>query len=452
MYGDKIAIIGNDISAFMFGISALKEGYDVKMYDYNKGYMDFSSSAFYFPLGEKGSLIRNELDKIMKVEETDVEYFFNYQNTVYMDKDLEVFRKKLLSYSVSDKEKINDFCDAILLSKKTTLYYEKPLQNLSFIGKIMFDRVNKNKNKILKKYNTMSIREYAEAFHSECIKGLICGIMDSRCAMGELFIFLGALYNNTLKYFDVNKYYKALYNEYISLGGKIHYKFDKVSITTSKFKAHDLKYFEDQKEKPAYIVSATDPYFTLEVLLNKYVKDPVLKYGYQSYPVESSLQLFFNCDKQFLPSVFLAEVKNLNVACKPLRDVKFYLNGNVIKCVINQIGTEWDYWSILSTDQAVYKAEIKRIASEINQIIEKYLQVKCRLDTFLTPIDTVGGYKGGVASLMKVPNSVITIKSPIIQGLNNVFLLKWSEGEGLDLLTYLMNTKQILEKMKEGKK
>lgn len=239
-------------------------------------------------------------------------------------------------------------------------------------------------------------------------------------------------------------------NRFLEMGGELILNADvrKINIEMCDVKSVTLR---NGSVIPCdHLVSAIDPNYTLDVLLDKqYLFAPIQKRknDYFKYPTISSILVTYEVEDMKLYASNSFPVEPFLVAGKqvdymgirsysydPLTFVKD--NKTVCHTLIDQFDSDYFYWKKLYQDKAAYRQEKNRIANEVVARIEKqYPEYKGKinvLDVF-TPM-TLKRYtnvtRGAYMGLFTEKQPRLTTDGRI-SGINNLFLAsQWLESPG----------------------
>jgi len=299
----KIVIIGAGISGLSAGIYALKNGYDVTIYEmhylpggmctaWRRGGYTFEGCMHF--LGCGGASPAFFLTSIWK--ELGVlpnKKFIHYEisntlkdssgRTLHFYTDINKLEEELLRVSPSDAQEIKKFCK---IAKQIIWFTRETGRNpFLFIGKMVGII---HGIPFLKKFAEISIGEYASRFKDPLIRYALTTFLaspDISCV--QVFFFQAMLHIKALGYPEGSSLLLARTIEQIFLGlnGRIKYRKKIRRIIVKDNRATGIELTDGTVEYADIIISAADGHATLfEMLEDKYTT-PALRERYATQPL-----------------------------------------------------------------------------------------------------------------------------------------------------------------------
>ena len=207
----KIIIIGAGIAGLTAGIFAQQNGFESIIYEkhflsggectgWNREGFHIDGCIHWLLGTKKGTEIYDlwknigGLGENIKVYNSDIIVQVEYQNQeIILYRNIEKFKKELLSISPEDNEKIDEMCFYIKRFFGFEPPIEKPFDMMNLKELIKMGIKMKDIGKLMKKLNKISIKEYVEGFKNSGIKLALTSFVHDYYSASILFFSLAAL-------------------------------------------------------------------------------------------------------------------------------------------------------------------------------------------------------------------------------------------------------------------
>ena len=464
-----VIVIGAGVSGMTAGIYLLKHGYKVILLEknpsvgglctgwYRKGrYID---GCIHWLSGTKENHLCYDIWKTIGAfsSQDDLIYIdtwgsFTYEGkTVRFLRDYKKAEQEWLEIAPEDSKEIKRFFRMVKAFTEVYLPVDRPASMLP-LNDLMHLVASVLIHPSYLTTMKMNLDQYAMRFKNPAIRW---AMQHSQPGPGNLFcmIFSYATVagnSGAVPIGGSKPFVERIKNRYLDLGGELILNADvrKINIEMCNVVSVTLK---NGTTIPCdRLVSAIDPNYTLDVLLNnQYILKPIQKRkkDYIKYPTISSVLVTYEVEDMKLYAANSFPVEPFMVAGKPIDymgirsysyDPLTFVKDNKTVChtLIDQFDGDYAYWERLYQDKVAYRLEKERIANEvIKRIVKQYPEYEGKiniLDVF-TPV-TLNRYtnvtRGAYMGLFTENQNRLTIDGRIA-GINNLFLAsQWLEGPG----------------------
>ncbi len=465
-----VIVIGAGLSGLSCGIYLLNNGFDVTLLEKNPSVGGLCTGWY-----RQGRYIDGCIHWLTGTKENDSCYhiwqdlgaFSSQEDLVYLDtwgdfiyegktisfyRDYEKAEQQWLEVAPEDKKEIKKFFRMVRAFTKVSLPMHKPTSMLS-LGEMMKVAWMIIKHPSFLTTMLVNTDKYALRFKNPTLR---FAMKNAQPGYGNLFSLLfsyATIANNSgaVPIGGSKAFVERIKNRFLSLNGRLIVNANVQTINTHNGFASGVTLSTGQTIKGDYVVSTTEPNYTLDVLLNKQYKVPAIqkrKNDYRKYPTISSLMVTYEiADLGDLPTIVNFPVEPLIVGNQKVDfidirnfsyDAQYYVHNNKTTCntLFHQFDEDYIYWKQLSKDKKAYQKEKERIARELVERIEtQFPQYKGKitiLDVF-TPV-TLERYTNAMrgAYMSQFTSSQPRLSSSgIIPHLHNVYLAsQWLESPG----------------------
>lgn len=423
----SMAIIGGGISGLMSGILALKENFEVTIFEKNKTLggafkesLDLGYANNYILIGSAYDKVRKNLNDVMDFsfifpKDTSYIYMYKGNNTIHFYKNMNLFKNDLIEISPFDLDIIEDLISGIISASKLDYSFS---QSKKFI---FLDKDSRQTNSFFNKYGKKTILEYCESFKNEDIKKALCNFVDSKNSICLLMLIYGLFISNRLTMVNnPSLILDNLINEFIKNGGKVRFNSEVRRILNKRDGVSIVYGNDDIEEKFDKCMHASDWYNLYENLINKKYQSQMTKM-YVNKCLDSKLLSSFVCTYSIFNSDELNEFRDIaylsfrsnkkfRVGCKNNDEFKIFVKEDRLTISFNQCDDDYEFFKLIHKDKQIYKKEIKRITSDIEEMLMNQLGIKkLNLEKVLTPIDFEKNFnhrKGGVNGVVLSPDTI----------------------------------------------
>lgn len=423
-----IVIIGGGLSGLYTGIMLLLKGYNVTIIEKNNdlgGKLLYYNQYYSYIINNEKLFLKllNDINIVtygdLFTNITSIVVIVNNKKIIIPSK-LEHFLLLLTSYSYNDNDKIKQF---MMLIKQI------------------------NKGNINKKYQSLSINDYALTFNSEGIRSILNNILPSNYSLLSLLNYLNNYFNNDLKVLNINLI-SILKEKYINLNGKLLLGKSVKNINTIKKNYVESIILDDLSLiKSDYFISTIDPYYLYTHILNNqyYDRKFSLRYeNYNIYPIDSKIIISFTINKPFIYDIININFKQLKINTTSLSTISFFksINKDIIYCQILQNNNDYEMYKIIHNNKKMMSDNNKKILDIVmNEFKKHFPDYTITFNNILTPIDInlcFNSFKGALKGFIPSTNNIITNEEII--GLNNIFnCSSWLSSTGGIINTMLVS-------------
>ena len=368
-------------------------------------------------------------------------------------RDLEKMRQELLSIAPEDKKEINNLIKLIKKFQAIELPSKLPQEQMGFGQnmKLLF--------KMLKaipafaKYKKLTLEEYAKRSKSPIIHQIIYNYVPKQFYVISAF-YMYAMFsmgNADLPRGGSDAITNRMRDKYLSLGGKISVKKKALNTEINDKKITKINFADGTSVEPEYVIIATDLKVAFNIIGHNYMDDKLKKAfnNTTTHPVFSNITIYFavDCPTDDIPTMEIFNCEPYKVVDRKHNVVivnnyadqpNFAPEGKgIIQILMVQHDEEYQYWEDLYKDPEAYKAEKLRIASEIQQRLEKHYpqyQGKLSLLEVCTPKSFnryLGSYKGSYMGFIQTPYAPKLVHHGNVDGIDNLCLAgQWLQTPG----------------------
>ncbi len=399
---EKIVVIGGGISGLSASIEALKQGFDVSLFEKNPslGGLCFSffrknyyiDGCLHWLTGTKEGTYLNNIWKELDVLRDDVsliqlESLVSYKNKFHLYRDFSKSEEEWVKSAPEDAIEIHHFfkmCRRFSLLQLASL--NRPYELLD--ADSVYSMVQKKYPKLLPYIDELRIsrKEYASKFKNEDLRFFI---ENAQVSFNDLFCLLFVYTKFVQDDVDIPvggsfKMIERMKNLFLSLGGKLHLNEAVEEILVQDDTIYGIKTRKNIYECD-YIIASLDPIYTLKELLKNKYHYPKIEEAFldkKNYPLPSAFQMTFLLDENLdiFDASNVIKTKSIRIGknsynASLLRNYSydkehFSKNGKTIYHIFfNQNEDDYLYWK--SLDKENYLKEKERIASEIKDELFK---------------------------------------------------------------------------------
>ena len=289
MMKKKVVIIGAGVSGMTAGIYALQYGFDVEIIERNLSvgglctgwqrrgtYID--GCIHWLTESDRGALsgLWREIGALD--EQTEVFHYDIYSQAKIGDKvvnfytDPEKLLEELLAHSESeaDKEWMRKYVKAVKVCKHNAITVHKPYHQWNVIDIIKLLCKVGPALPTMKKYSTLSIRDFVAQLKSESLKHAFTHslVPDEFSLFSLMSTYAGLACRNSGTPIGGSKaFVERIKAKYLSLGGKLTLRTDVDEIVIDGNKATGVKLTDGSVVSADYVIPACDVHFTMKKLL-----------------------------------------------------------------------------------------------------------------------------------------------------------------------------------------
>jgi len=469
----KIIVIGGGISGLIAGIYALKEGFDVEIFESHKetGGMCAQwkrngidcTSAVHWMMGAKTGSDLNEIWKTTgAIENNTVLFTLDYMSACidkdsycYLYADIEKLEIELLRISPQDIDAIKELISEIKIYQKLPIPACKPMELMTPMEKaISFAPYIKAEKKT--SLNNISVAQYAERFQSPIIRSLLLSVVpDSKLSANMLMIWLASNCNGDTA-FPLNGFFamaKRMEQKFFSAGGKIHTNTPVKKIVVKDGIATGVVLADGSEVYANYIVSSVSPDVLLEKLLENKISDTYFEKRLASQsrfftPALTQINLNIRAKMNLYPHTLVVEPKyplfihNTKVKYLKINHFAFSpycCNEEKIQVQVVLQEQEFEYWKNLKTksENEYNQAKLNLAMQVIREIETVYPETKGKTElldvaTPLTLQHYCHSYRGSYLSFCATSDFMQRENHEgIICGVKNIYLAgQWVFPDG----------------------
>ena len=468
-----IAIIGGGISGLSAGIYALKNGYDVTIYEmqpyvggfctgwYRQGrYVD---GCLHWLTGTKEGTQLNRMWKDVGAFESQNDIIYNdsfgsFEHdgvVVTFYRDIEKAQKEWIEISKEDEKEIKHFFKMVrdFNSIEEPLHFAINMMPLKDIIKFGLDCL-----KIWPSYlKTMKLScdEYAKKFKHPALQFAMKTVQPGDGNLFSMIYSYATITNNNggIPKGGSKALAERIKNKYLNLGGKLKLctKVRRVIIEKNVCKGIELE--SGEKIYSDYVISALDAKYAYYHLLDsKYLtkKFNNMIVNFKDNPCPSCCLVSLEVEDMIdIPSPFSFEVDPFDVGASIIKhltvrsyayDPDTYVKGNktIVNLLIDQYGDDYNAWEkSYNFNKEAYKLEKEHLAIEVvNRIVKRFpeLNGKIKVLDVATPV-TMSRYtnatKGAYMSFLFTKRSPMNVEKGYITGLKNFYVAgQWVQAPG----------------------
>ncbi|PKM85286.1 MAG: NAD(P)/FAD-dependent oxidoreductase [Firmicutes bacterium HGW-Firmicutes-11] len=403
----KIVIIGGGVAGLSAGIFAQKNGFDSVILEKHhtlggectgwerQGY--HIDGCIHWLVGTKeGTPLRDLWNTVGALDGVDIyhpESFMAVEHediTVHFYRDIERLKSSWLEISPEDKEIIEEFCKDIMQLHSFSMPAGKPMDMMNILEKIKCMLSMKDAGMIIKKYDKVTFKEFANRFKHPALKMAIYSFMpEGEYSVSSIIFALGTFTGeqSSIPVGGSKAMAQRMVERYISLGGTVESSCEVVDLeikgdTVQKVRCMNGKSFESD-----FFVAACDANAVYERLLKGQYPDSEFEKRFSNsdvYPLASNIYVGIGYEgtMEDIPRTLKFPVESVDIKQnkRPIEHLQmthyayepdFAPQGHtVITFAINQFQDELEAWEALYKDKEAYKKEKKRIGEAVIKAME----------------------------------------------------------------------------------
>lgn len=381
----SIVIIGGGISGLCAGINCLKNGHNVQIIEKNNyyggkcGHSKELSILDNYPkrivCDEKMNTLFTELGINIKYNNQENFYVYKYDNaSLVIKNDFDSLTSELLKNSIGDEKAIMEFLNILKIGQKHYINYQKPKDFLNILEYSKYKKAYSANEKIVKKYQKISIKEYFKRFNSAIIKNAFCSLLPANTSMSGLIFYLGRILNGEIKVVESN-IIDQLYQKYNCLGGKYLFNKNAKKLLLNKYNRIESVVLSDGNIVHGdYFISCIDPLATYNNLLEKKYKDRKLFLKLDNpldYYLNRKIIIGFKINTVLPMNDFVIQTEEFGFNTQRFNYLYFKTNQQFLYCEFYQNQNDYDYLNILLKKEKNIKKIIGDMISKIETEIKK---------------------------------------------------------------------------------
>lgn len=456
----RIIIIGAGISGLTAGIYALDNNFEVQIFEkhfiaggqctgWDRQNLFIDGCAHWIvgtnptdPLNKVWKHI-GAFDENTKIHPT--EYFKKFDvngEIVTLYADLEKLENELLRVSSEDKRLIKSFIRGIKTYRKIKIPLRKPIDHMNLFELTAYGISMLPVVPYLLNYMHISSYDYAEKFKSPILKEVFHRLIEGEYNVHSLFYIMQALSKDDAGMVEGGSRLLAnnVKNTFLSKGGILHLskEVDHILIENNIAKGVVLK--NGDIINADYVVSSTDAYHTMNVLLQGKYEDKYYDDRFkdlENNPLQQCLQLSYKVSKDMNPYP-----KMMNIKINPIKIVDLTIDDISIRnhafdkvlypkdCVLTVLmkvnDSVYDYFK--SLDRKTYLSVKQEIGNKIKNEIQKYYHIDDKdislidVTTPLTYERYTNAYKGSYMSFITTKKVKGLMRKGVVKKLKNFVL------------------------------
>ena len=487
---EKIIVIGGGIAGLSAGIYALKEGFEVEIYEKNpmpggecmgwnrKGY--HIDNCIHWLTGTDPNTKLWEVWKTCGAIDENTEYADEQKfYTSILDgkratlwHDLEKTKKELIALAPEDEEEITKFIQHVEYAKTCVIPSDKPLDMMGIKDYIEMGKEMADMPKVMKEYGKISCVDLAKRFKSPVLQKLMGDYLPADYTAYSLLVSYATMAssNGNIPLKGSLAMSLRIVQKFKDMGGVLHTNAPVKRIVVEGKKATGIELPDGSIVKADYVISAVDLGFLYGSLIDRKYMPKDLAKAYENrkaYPITSGFQIACAIDSSF------SEDGTVVFDCEPLTiggnvfermsvksyayDKSFAPEGKtVLQANVVQSDSDYLYWESLSEEE--YKAKKEELSAElIDRIVKTFpeLEGKIELLDCWTPLTYNrycnayhGSYMGFVTT---VGNKQMRFKG-LVKGIDNLMLAgQWIMSPGglpIAVVSGKFAVQRILKKQK----
>lgn len=466
----KIIIIGAGISGLTTGIYGQNHGFFTEIFEKNpcSGGLCTSWERAGLPVDgcihwltgtKQDSQLRPLWDEVGAFKSDEIIYSDNFGTIEFDGKvitlwnDLKKLEKELIEVSPEDEKLIKKLIKYIVKIQNMHLPVEMPVSTLSIkdflgVGIDMIPFLH-----VYLKCTNIQLSTFAKKFKSPVIQNAVCNIVPGGVNLYSGLYAFGSVAsgNGGVLKGGSKTLVKNMENKYLSVGGKINFNSEILKIIVKDGRAIGIELKNGEQHFADYIVSATDPFNTLNLLPQNFdIPCFTKRINNINYPIPSCVLVSFKVDakekeKLGLTSTYEFPVKpffagNSRQFSIKLRDYSydktFIKNGKTfMNVLIPQFDNDYDYWNSFNKDD-YRKAKIELGTKVLEMIVEKFPSLENKIElidvcTHKTFERYVHSYRGSYQSFVLTAKGKMITNNGKVKGAKNLVLAsQWSISPG----------------------
>lgn len=489
----KIIIIGAGISGLSAGIYAQKNGYISEIYEKNpvagglcvswkRDGMTIDGCIHWLTGTKEGTQLRDMWRDVGAFTDEDIIHHDNFGVIEYEGQkftlwaDVNRLEAEMLKFSPEDAKEIKKLGNLIISIQNMPLPIHTPMDIMSpkstlQVGLGLFPYLN-----TYLKSSKLTLEQYSKRFKSPLIRYVLTHIVPGDNNLyGTIFAYgTVCVMNGGVPKGGSSQLIKNMVNEYESSGGFINYVKEVQEIIVKDKKAIGIRLKDGKVVYGDYIVPACDSYETIRKLLGNKYHDSAFEKRYQNivdYPTPSCVYISYRANIEKIKEsgfsgTLLFPTSPFRVGNSIADEVKIreysydptFIDGDdaLVTVLIHQSNRDFPYWEKLYKNRAAYKEEKSRLASIVQEEIEKKLP---ELKGYLKPIDVTSpmtyrrycnAYMGSYMSFALGPRGSRLMHKGTFRGLKNCYIAtQWVQSPGgipLALMSGKFAIQRILKK------
>jgi len=403
----KIVIIGGGVAGLSAGIFAQKNGFNSVILEKHhtlggectgwerQGY--HIDGCIHWLVGTKeGTPLRDLWNTVGALDGVDIyhpESFMAVEHgdvTVHFYRDIERLKSSWLAISPEDKDIIEEFCKDIKQLQSFSMPAGKPMDMMNIVEKIKFMLSMKDAGMIMKKYDKVTFKEFANSFKHPALKMAINSFMpEGEYSISSIIFALGTFTGeqSSIPIGGSKAMAQRMVELYISLGGTVESSCEVVDLDIKGDAVRKVRCKNGKSFEGDFIIAACDANALYERLLKGQYLDPEFQKRFNNpdvYPLASNIYVGIGYEgtMEDIPRTLKFPVESVDIKQnnKPIEHLQmthyayepdFAPQGHtVITFAINQFQDELEAWEALYKDKEAYKKEKKRIGEAVIKAME----------------------------------------------------------------------------------
>jgi phytoene dehydrogenase-like protein len=466
----KMIIIGAGVAGLTAGIYAQLNGFDSEIYEMHTvpggECTGWQRKEYYFDgcihwlMGSKPGTPLNKvwrevgaLDDTVGIINNDILYCVEEEGRrVYIYRDVKKLETHFKEIAPEDASRITELCKAIRAFRTMSIPLDKPydMMNLLDIAKLIMPMLPAGK--YLKKFETITIADYAAEFQSSCLQKALMMMVPPVFKATALIGTLASLNAGDSGWPAGGslKMAKRMEQRYLELGGKVLYRSRVDKILVDNGKATGIQLASGEKHQGDYVISTADGHATLfDMLEGKYLDDNLrtLYTDRASYPTYTTVQVSMgvNCDISHYPHMIYFRPETAMDGGGKLNEYmgfKHYgydptLAPQGKSVIVMMLNADFKWWENVHRDREAYQREKERIATQARNFIEQYCpETKGKIEvvdvaTPMTYVRYCNAWEGVWMAWATTPQGKIRYIPGSLPGLANFYLSgQWTMPPG----------------------
>ncbi|OGF58617.1 MAG: hypothetical protein A2Y62_14545 [Candidatus Fischerbacteria bacterium RBG_13_37_8] len=403
----QIIVIGAGVAGLSAGCYGQMNGYDVQIFEKDtqpgglctswqrQGYTINGGLAMLAGSGPASSFYRlwQDLGVVPAIRMLDYECMIIVEGSagkkLCLYNDVDRLHKHLLELAPEDKEIIDPFIKAIRTFSKYNLPIEKPQELMTFFDKMKMMLTHFPLIKAMTHWRKVPVIKFIESLKNPFLREAFYqarALFPDNLPMAALEMFLawGNIKAAGFPEGGALKFARAMERRFLELGGIIHYNSRVEKVLVENGKAVGVKLAGGEAEHADFVISAADGHSTIfNMLEGKFINDRI-RHIYDDYPVGPAVVMVaLGVSRLFeeLPHAAFGIVFKLpkmitigGIEQQWLRPMIYNYDPSLSppgKTLIRFVlPAEYDYWKVLSQDNARYQSEKKAIADKVVTLLE----------------------------------------------------------------------------------
>jgi phytoene dehydrogenase-like protein len=459
----KIIVIGAGISGLSAGIYARLNGFDVRILEAGtktggvcaswerSGY--YVNGSIHWLVGSAPGSDLHQMwrqlgvieDNTFHVHSSFIEYRDLEGETVHFYTDVDKLEKHLLELSPKDEEAILEFTKGIRTIAEARFPMDRSFELFNAWDWTKFIMGNFSAVMAMGKFNTMSVRDFAQQFQSPVLRAAFENFWSPDMSMTFFLMQLAYASIGSASYplGGSGKFVEKLEQRYRSLGGDLHFnqKVDKILVENDR--AIGVRTTDGTTHFADYVISACDGHTVLfDMLEGRYV-DEKTKDSYQTLRTFPSL-IYFSAGfhrtfEEVPPSIIglsIPLIHPVKVGSYTHERATFQIynfdptlapEGKTLMTAM--LDTDYAFWKNLHEEsETAYRAERARICEELLASLEQQfpgLRQQVEFMDTATPItyrNWTGNHKGSYEGWLPTPEAARINLPTHFKGLDHFYM------------------------------